>query len=127
MKTQIRAGSHGGRRRVILVFAARANVAQIPADAPKMEAPNQSSFPTIRKWTVDAERCFKFWTAQNTECSICIRVCPYNRKFESRWDRLWLWLAGTPLRRLALALDRWTRDGGRRTAKSWWARPPAGT
>ena len=98
----------------------------VPDDAPKMEAPNQSSFPTIRKWTVDGEKCFKFWTTQNTECSICIRVCPYNRTFESRWDRLWLWLSGTPLRRLALALDRRTRDGGRQAAKKWWRSPQAG-
>ena len=93
----------------------------IPFDAPKTDAPNRSSFATIRKWTTDAEKCFKFWTSQNTECSICIRVCPYNRSFKSRYDRAWRWLAGTRLRRLALWLDRF-RDGSRQAAKSWWLR-----
>jgi epoxyqueuosine reductase QueG len=93
----------------------------IPFDAPKREAPNGSSFATIRKWTTDAEKCFKFWTSQNTECSICIRVCPYNRMFKSRFDWFWRWLAGTRLRKLALWLDRY-RDGSRQQAKSWWRR-----
>ena len=92
----------------------------IPFGAPSTAAPNFSSFSTIRKWTTDAEKCFKFWTSQNTECSICIRVCPYNRSFKSRWDKLWLRLAGSRLRRLALWLDRRTRDGGRQAAKGWW-------
>lgn len=93
----------------------------IPFDEPKAAAPNQSSFSTIKKWTTDAEKCFKFWTTQNTECSICIRVCPYNRTFRSGWDRFWRWLAGTRWRRLALTLDGWLRDGGRKPAKSWWS------
>jgi epoxyqueuosine reductase len=94
----------------------------IPFGAPEMAAPNRSSFTTVRKWTTDAEKCFKFWTTQNTECSICIRVCPYNRTFEGRFDRFWRWLAGTRLRRLALRLDGWLRDGGRKKARSWWGR-----
>ena len=92
----------------------------IPFGEPSLEAPNRSSFDTVRKWTTNAEKCFKFWTTQNTECSICIRVCPYNRTFESRYERFWRWLAGTPMRRLALWLDRITRNADRKMAKSWW-------
>jgi epoxyqueuosine reductase len=92
----------------------------IPFDEPKFDAPNQSSFSTIRKWTTDAEKCFGFWTSQNTECSICIRVCPYNRSFTKRGNRMWRWLAGTPLRRLALWLDGRFRKGGRMASKTWW-------
>ncbi len=92
----------------------------IPDDAPKYDAPNRSSFSTIRKWTVDGEKCFKFWTSQNTECSICIRVCPYNRTFKSRRDKAWRWLAGTRLRRLALWIDGKFRKAGRKPAASWW-------
>ena len=93
----------------------------IPFDAPTTEAPNRSSFTTIRKWTTDAEKCFKFWTSQNTECSICIRVCPYNRTFDGRYDRFWRWLAGTGARKIALWLDRF-REAGRQKATSWWRR-----
>lgn len=94
----------------------------IPPGPPSFEAPNISSFKTIKKWTTDAEKCFKFWTQQNTECSICIRVCPYNRIFDRRRDRLWRWLAGTRARRIALWLDKRTRDMGRARAQSWWER-----
>jgi ferredoxin len=95
----------------------------IPSDAPKFHAPNRSSLATIKKWTTDAEKCFKFWTQQNTECSICIRVCPYNRTFRRRRDRLWRWLAGSRLRRVALWLDRQTRASGRAEARRWWSAP----
>jgi reductive dehalogenase len=94
----------------------------IPFGAPTFDAPNVSSFKTIRKWTTDAEKCFKFWTQQNTECSICIRVCPYNREFTSVWDRIWRWLAGTQARRLALWLDKRTRNLGRKRAQAWWGK-----
>lgn len=93
----------------------------ITFEEPSRKAPNRSSFSTIRKWTTDAEKCFKFWTAQNTECSICIRVCPYNRTFSSRWDRLWRWMAGGRLRRLALYLDGRSRNRDRKKSASWWS------
>lgn len=94
-------------------------VKAIPFGAPKRKAPNESSFKNIKKWTTNAEKCFKFWTAQNTECSICIRVCPYNRRLDRLRDRAWLWLSNTPLRKLALWLDRY-REGGRQKASLWW-------
>ena len=93
----------------------------IPFGEPSVEPPNKSSFSHIRKWSTNAEKCFNFWGNQNTECSICIRVCPYNRHFKTWWDKSWRWLAGTRMRRVALWLDRF-RDAGRMSAKSWWAR-----
>jgi len=96
----------------------------IPSDERKTGAPNRSSFAAIEKWTTDAEKCFRFWANQNTECSICIRVCPYNRTFARRRDRLWRWLAGTRLRRLALWLDG-RRERAQRQPASWWWRRAA--
>ena len=85
---------------------------------------NRSNIQGIRKWTTDAEKCFRFWANQNTDCAICVRVCPYNRDF-TRWtSRAWRWLAGTGLRRLALWLDH-TGGRGRRLAPSrWWKAAP---
>ena len=53
----------------------------------------------------EAKKCFKFWTNQGTDCSICIRICPYNRDYSKWYHRWWRKLAGTGLRRLALWLD----------------------
>jgi len=34
----------------------------------------------ILKWPVDGERCFRFWCERGIDCSICIQVCPFNKK-----------------------------------------------
>ena len=92
----------------------------IPSGKPNSDVPNSSSQAKIKKWTTDAERCFGFWVAQNTECSVCLRACPFDRDY-SRWpSRLWRRLAGSPLRHIALGLDRFTRGTERVPAKSWW-------
>jgi ferredoxin len=74
----------------------------------------------VVKWTIDAGKCFGYWAQQNTDCAICIRVCPYNRDFSRPGARLWRWLAGTRARRLA----RWISDklghGRRLTPARWW-------
>ncbi|MFK8020896.1 MAG: 4Fe-4S double cluster binding domain-containing protein [Pseudomonadales bacterium] len=56
----------------------------LPFSPPSTEVYNKSNIIGISKWSTDAEKCFKFWANQNSDCSICIRVCPYNRDF-SYW------------------------------------------
>ena len=34
----------------------------------------------VLKWTVNGERCFGSWCEAGIDCSICIKVCPFNRK-----------------------------------------------
>jgi len=96
----------------------------IPAGAPQSEAINQSNVVGIRKWSVDAEKCFKFWCNQGTECGICIRVCPYNKDTstygKALYYRLWRRLAGTRLRRFALWLDIKLGFGARKEPNWWW-------
>ncbi|MYB08106.1 MAG: reductive dehalogenase, partial [Gemmatimonadetes bacterium] len=55
-----------------------------------------------------------------TDCSICVRVCPYNRDYRQAWSRVWRWLAGTRFRRLALWLDRVGGRGERLKPSRWW-------
>jgi epoxyqueuosine reductase len=81
---------------------------------------NQSNIVGVRKWSVDGEKCFKFWANQNSDCSICIRVCPYNKDFSRWYHRLGRRLAGTPLRTLMLKLDVWLGYGERQSPNSWW-------
>ena len=92
----------------------------IAMDAPAERIYNISNIRGVRKWTTDAEKCFRFWSNQNTDCSICVRVCPYNRDYSRRLSRLWRWMAGTRLRRLALWLDRRSRRGRRVAPTTWW-------
>lgn len=51
------------------------------------------------------EKCFKFWAAQGADCSICIRVCPFNKDFSKLLHRFGRRLAGTQLRSQLLWLD----------------------
>ena len=83
---------------------------------------NRSNLVGVKKWTVDAEKCFKFWANQNTDCSICIRVCPFNRDFSKWYNRLWRKLASSSLRRFALFLDDRFVNRGRYRSSWWWAR-----
>ena len=95
----------------------------IAAGAPTNRLYNISNIRGVTKWTTDAEKCFRFWSNQNTDCSICVRVCPYNRDYSTRLSRLWRWMAGTRLRRLAVWLDRRSRRGRRMAARTWWGAP----
>jgi len=92
----------------------------IPFDAPKNFAHSESNIKGVTKWTPSAEKCFKFWCNQNTDCIICIRSCPYNRDFSKTIHRLWLKLAKSPFKKLALKLDDWFMDRGRLKTSHWW-------
>ena len=95
-------------------------VKAIPDGAPSVEVYNQSNVKGVRKWTVNGEKCFGYWAAQNSDCSICIRVCPYNKDYSKRRHRLGKWLAGTPLRGFMLWLDGALGYGQRLKPKVWW-------
>lgn len=92
----------------------------ITFDPPSRKAHSVSNLKGVLKWTTVAEKCFKFWAGQNSDCSICIRVCPYNRDFSKWYNRLWRDLAGTPLRSLMLKLDIWFLKRERQSSRKWW-------
>jgi len=92
----------------------------IPAGPPSREAYSVSNLKGILRWTTYAEKCFRFWAGQNSDCSICIRACPYNRDFSKWYNRLWRRLAGTRLRKLMLQLDVRLVDRTRQSSSRWW-------
>ena len=92
----------------------------IPAGEPTTKRHNQSNIRGVRKWSVDGEKCFSYWAAQNSDCAICVRVCPYNKDYSNWLYRVGRWLAGTPLRRLMLWLDIKLRYGERMPPRRWW-------
>ncbi|MGI9389867.1 MAG: 4Fe-4S double cluster binding domain-containing protein [Boseongicola sp.] len=90
----------------------------LPLGPPKVSGGARSEIKGVRKWTSDAEKCFGFWAKLSSDCAICMRVCPFNRDFSKLWHRWWLQLALSPLRRVALWLDR--RRGRRVKPGEWW-------
>ncbi len=92
----------------------------IPDGDPSTELHNESNIRGVSKWSVNGEKCFGYWAAQNTDCSICVRVCPYNKDYSKWWFRMGRWLAGTPLRRLMPWLDVKLGYGKRLAPRDWW-------
>lgn len=95
-------------------------VKAIPHATPQSEPPNFSSLKGITKWTVNAEKCFKFWVGMNTDCAICIRVCPYNKDFSKWWHRLGIRLANSPFRKWVLKIEALWKFGERVATAKWW-------
>ncbi|PCH74409.1 MAG: reductive dehalogenase [Rhodobacteraceae bacterium] len=92
----------------------------LPFGPPTVGGANSSAISGVRKWTSDAEKCFGFWAKTSTDCAICMRVCPFNRDFSDLGHRLWLKLALSRWRKIALWLDR--KRGGRVKPATWWQR-----
>jgi epoxyqueuosine reductase QueG len=90
----------------------------LPFGPPEVGGSNASAIKGVRKWTSDAEKCFGFWAKLSSDCAICMRVCPFNRDFSSWRHRLWLKLALSPLRKIALRLD--SGRGKRVKPGDWW-------
>lgn len=97
-------------------------VKALPFGAPDVAGAEHSAIKGVRKWTSDAEKCFGYWAKLASDCAICLRVCPFNRDYARLRHRLWLKLALSPLRRLALRLDDWSKRAARLKPRDWWAR-----
>lgn len=95
-------------------------VRAIPEGRPQSEPPNFSSHRGITKWTVNAEKCFKFWVGMNSDCAICIRVCPYNKDYRKWYHRLGIRLANSRLRKFILWLNDIFKFSDRVDPIRWW-------
>ncbi len=90
----------------------------LPFGPPNTDQPNVSAIKGVRKWTSNAEKCFSFWAKLSSDCAICMRVCPFNRDFSKLKNRLWLKLALSSFRKLALTIS--GSIGDRIKPQDWW-------
>ena len=88
---------------------------------PPEQRQGRSVLKGVVKWTSDAEACFGYWAKLASDCAICLRVCPFNRDYARWWNRAWLRLALSPLRRLALWFDDKSGRAKRVKPADWWA------
>lgn len=82
---------------------------------------NRSNIKGVKKWTTDAEKCFKFWVSRGTDCANCVRTCPFNKDYRRLWSKVMRVLLATRLRRFVLKIDDWTRLHDQIKPSSWWA------
>lgn len=95
-------------------------VEALPFGAPSDAVPNCSAIRGVVKWPSDAEKCFGYWARLASDCAICLRVCPFNRDYLKRLNRVWLKLALSPLRRLVLWWDDRSKRAARLKPRDWW-------
>jgi epoxyqueuosine reductase QueG len=95
-------------------------VKALPTGPPSADRPDRSAIAGVVKWTSDAHKCFGYWAKLASDCAICLRVCPFNRDFSKLRNRLWLRLALSPFRLLALKIDDWSRRAERLKPRQWW-------
>ena len=92
----------------------------IPHGEPDWQPVNISSIKGVKKWSVDGEKCFSYWSKINSDCAVCVRVCPYTRDYSKARNRAWRWLAGTRLRGLAMKIHDATGGSDRLKSNDWW-------
>lgn len=51
----------------------------ISFDEPNFNCPTISNNPGVKKYYVDAEKCFEFWIENSSDCGSCIAVCPFSK------------------------------------------------
>jgi epoxyqueuosine reductase len=81
----------------------------------------KSNNPGIRKWYVNVETCYGFWIENGSECSNCIRSCPYNKKngFLHR-TILWVIQHFPWFNRLIVKIDDVAGYGKKRDSNRFW-------
>jgi reductive dehalogenase len=42
--------------------------------------PTVSNHQGVLKWYVNPEKCYAYWAQNRMDCSVCIRVCPFNKE-----------------------------------------------
>ena len=101
----------------------------IPHGPPSDTVHNVSNLVGVEKWSVDGEACFGYWAKINSDCSVCIRVCPYTRDHSTWQHKIWSRLASGRFRRLALRWSARAGHGTRVSSKDWWSgkQPPSRT
>jgi reductive dehalogenase len=85
------------------------------------EGTSISNNPGIKKWYVDVESCYGFWVENGSECSNCIRSCPYNKK-DGIFHRTIMWFVQhVPwLNRLIVKMDDIAGYGKQKSGGKFW-------
>ncbi len=83
--------------------------------------PSRSNNPGTEKWFVNVESCYGFWVDNGSDCSNCIRSCPYNKR-DGLFHRIVLWIVRyIPwLNHLVVKMDDLFRYGKQKDPTSFW-------
>ena len=92
----------------------------LPFGEPDEKTDSVSTIKGVKKWSANCEKCFGYWAKIRTDCAICMRVCPFNRTYNSFIDKLWRWLATSSFRKVAIFWEELGRSRKRLKPSQWW-------
>jgi reductive dehalogenase len=93
----------------------------IPYGTPDEKPHNISNREGVLTWHINAETCLNFWAGNGTDCSNCIRSCPFNKPAGMLHDWVRWGIANTPrLNRLFLWGDDVFGYGRKGDADGFW-------
>jgi epoxyqueuosine reductase len=92
----------------------------LPFGSPEEGGDNISTIKGVKKWSANGEKCFNYWVKLQTDCAICLRVCPYNRDYSKPSARLFGKFAGTRLCNIVKWLDDKFSNYECLKPKDWW-------
>lgn len=92
----------------------------LPKGPPEPAGSSPSTIKGVTKWSANCEACFAYWAKIRTDCAICVRVCPFNRK-NTIYDHWWKKLAASRFRRIALWLEEKRGKRVRLKPSHWWS------
>ena len=82
---------------------------------------NVSNRSGVLKWHINAESCLKWWAVNGTDCSNCIRVCPFNKPPGRLHDLVRWGIRNLPyLNRLYLWGDDLLKYGDKKDPENFW-------
>ena len=93
----------------------------LPTGPPAFEGDSISTIKGVKKWSANCEKCFGYWAKLKTDCAICMRVCPFNRRYDRWSERLWRWLAVGRGRALAAWWEDRRKTRVRLKPRDWWS------
>ena len=93
----------------------------LPFGEPDEKTDSVSTIKGVKKWSANCEKCFGYWAKIRTDCAICMRVCPFNRKYNSFTDKVWRWLATSSFRKVAIFWEERGRSRKRLKPSQWWS------
>jgi len=46
---------------------------------PRFTGPNMSNNSGVKKYYINAEKCFEYWVENSSDCGYCIAICPFSK------------------------------------------------
>lgn len=93
-----------------------------PGESRTMEPIDISTNPGVLKWPVNCTTCYDYWQVNGMDCSVCLRVCPFNKPDSWLHDvtRALIDAKSGTVDKILLALDDASRFGEQMSAKDFW-------